>query len=180
MRDERPVLPRFALVVEGAPSGIPGEEASEAPRTHAISRRSTLVGSAAWAHIRIEDAFVSGQHARLLLRDSDLHLDDVGSTNSTQVNGLSVTTRVEIRPGDVVQFADVRCRVESPAGLPETPAPPAEPVEAVPQEDAWRSEALKLPAVHVAGPLPGEPLRFRLKAAAALVAVAILAFWLFR
>ncbi len=175
------VLPRYALLVRNAASAPLGEAAAQPPRSHPISLRATLIGSAAHAHIRLEDPFVSGEHARLLLRDTDLHLDDLKSTNRTLVNGSPITTRIAVRPGDVLQFADVVCRVESLVG-PVAQEPNPEPLreEAPPAAVDAAPEPIRLPAVHRAGPLAGEPLRFRLQVLLWFALAVVLAVLLFR
>lgn len=50
------------------------------------------------------DGFVSQLHARVFRRDKDIFVEDLGSTNGTFVNGKKVTTPVQIRKGDKVQF----------------------------------------------------------------------------
>lgn len=50
-----------------------------------------------------EDSFVSQLHARIFRRDGDLHLEDLGSTNGTYLNGKRITVAAPIRKGDRVQ-----------------------------------------------------------------------------
>ncbi len=173
---ERPVLPRYALLVRNVPSAPLGETAAQPPRRHPISLRDTLIGSAAHAHIRLENPFVSKEHARLMLRDANLHVEDMKSTNHTLVNGSPVTTRIALRPGDALQFADAVCQVESLVGGSDAPLPPLPEAEALPAP-----EPIPLPAVHRAGPFPGEPRRFRLLVLGGVALVAaVLAVLLFR
>lgn len=113
----------FFLVVENAPAGdSPGRTAAP-PSRFELKARETIVGRDPSCAIRIDDLFVSRRHARLLLRGSDLHLDDLGSTNVTRRNGDPVRTRVRLHPGDVLQFASVRARlVEAGPGSAAEPA----------------------------------------------------------
>lgn len=113
----------FFLVVENAPAGdSPGRTAAP-PSRFELKARETIVGRDPSCAIRIDDLFVSRRHARLLLRGSDLHLDDLGSTNVTRRNGDPVRTRVRLHPGDVLQFASVRARlVEAGPGSEMEPA----------------------------------------------------------
>jgi len=155
----RAILPRYALRVENASSGLLGEGAAPPGASYPISLRATLIGSAPHAHIRLENPFISAEHARLLLRDTDLRLEDLKSTNRTLLNGAPVTTRVALHPGDVLQLAEVTCHIESLVGaMPRTSRESA----AEPREEAFLAP-VQLPAVHLAGPLPGEPRRFRLR-----------------
>lgn len=116
----------FLLVVENAPAGdSPGRTAAP-PSRFELKARETIVGRDPSCAIRIDDLFVSRRHARLLLRGSDLHLDDLASTNVTRRNGDPVRTRVRLHPGDVLHFASVRARlVEArPGSRAEPPTSP--------------------------------------------------------
>ena len=187
----------YGLVVENVRSGTTPGERLEPPVRYEIRNRETSIGRSTECAIRLDDMFVSRKHARLVLRDFELHLEDLESTNQSRVNGAPVPTRVRIHPGDVLLFGGARCRVESiadvdaaaaaapeasrtaePAGAGETGEEP--PVAAAPDEAAGE-EALPWPPaapprLHVAGPLPGEPGRTRLRfLAVVVVALAIVA-----
>jgi len=54
---------------------------------------------------------VSRRHARLVFRDGRWVLQDLGSTNGTEVNGIDVG-RCELRPGDEVILGDERLRID--------------------------------------------------------------------
>lgn len=225
MSEGRPgrAAPLYVLVVETAPSGASPGERRKPPARHEILARETVIGRAPAATIRLDDPFVSGEHARLLLRDHALHLDDLGSTNATRRNGDQVRTRVRVVPGDVLEFGGARCRLESadepeerpiPAAGPEPPslvgetaagdwrpgpaaarpvdeAPPPGPAAEPGGERGLSGRALPegappdrgLPRVFIAGPLPGEPRRSRVRAAlwfAAALALAVLVAALLR
>ena len=178
-----PTPGRYALVVENVRSGTTPGERLEPPMRYEIRNRETSVGRSPECAIRIDDIFVSRKHARLVLRDFELHLEDLQSTNQTRVNGAPVPTRVRIHPGDVLLFGGARCRIESTAGADaaasageeatrsgglgageagDTPAAAAGPDEPAARESLpWPPAAP--PRLHVAGPLPGEPGRTRLR-----------------
>jgi pSer/pThr/pTyr-binding forkhead associated (FHA) protein len=61
------------------------------------------VGRAATCSITIDDTYASQLHARLFQRDGALHVEDLGSTNGTYVNGRKVDTPLPIKPGDKVK-----------------------------------------------------------------------------
>lgn len=50
------------------------------------------------------DAFVSGHHAKVIVRDGRVVIDDLGSRNGTVVNGARLTRSHELRIGDRVQI----------------------------------------------------------------------------
>ncbi len=125
-------VPRtYCLIVENATSGNAPGRTTPPPARFELTARETIVGRDPSCAVRLDDLFVSRRHARLLLRGSDLHLDDLASTNVTRRNGEAVRTRVRLQPGDVLHFASVRARLvevspDAPEGPP-IPPPPAEP-----------------------------------------------------
>ena len=205
-----PTRALYELVVENVRSGTTPGERLDPPVRYEIRSRETTIGRAPECTIRLDDMFVSRRHARLVLRDVALHLEDLASTNQSRVNGAPAPTRVRIHPGDVLLFGGARCRIESTGEVEAADrgtAPPApdegrEPeVPARGEEDTgvfaeaagtgeltgettgeeaapWPPAAP--PALHVAGPLPGEPRRTRLRfLAVVVVALAVVAAALF-
>ncbi len=61
------------------------------------------VGRGESCSIRVEDSYVSQQHARLFLRDGSWLVEDLGSTNGTYLNDQRVTSPMPVRPGDLVK-----------------------------------------------------------------------------
>lgn len=191
-----PTPGRYALVVENVRSGTTPGERLEPPVRYEIRNRETSVGRSPECAIRLDDIFVSRKHARLVLRDFELHLEDLESTNQTRVNGAPAPTRVRIHPGDVLLFGGARCRIESTAGADaaasageeatrsdepgageagDAPAAAAGP-DAPAAEESMPWPPAAPPRLHVAGPLPGEPGRTRLRfLAVVVVALAIAA-----
>lgn len=191
-----PTAALYTLVVENVRSGTTPGERLEPPVRYEIRNRETSVGRSPECAIRLDDIFVSRKHARLVLRDFELHLEDLQSTNQSRVNGAPVPTRVRIHPGDVLLFGGARCRIESTAGVDaaasaaeeaarsEEPAGAGEAgdmptVAAGPDEPAGEESMPWPPAapprLHVAGPLPGEPGRTRLRFLAVVVAALAIA-----
>ena len=63
------------------------------------------IGRAARCELALpDDTFLSQLHARLYVQDGQPHLEDLGSTNGTYLNGERVTGTVPLRPGDTVQL----------------------------------------------------------------------------
>jgi pSer/pThr/pTyr-binding forkhead associated (FHA) protein len=50
------------------------------------------------------DAYISGHHAKLTLRDDRILVDDLGSRNGTVVNGTRLTRPHPLRIGDRIQI----------------------------------------------------------------------------
>ncbi len=133
-RSGRRAKSHYALVVETASSGSTPGERRAPPARYEIAARETIIGRAPACAIRIDDAFVSREHARLLLRDLDLHLEDLGSTNETRLDGALVETRVRVRQGSELRLGSAVCRIE---GCPSPPGRKA----AAPGESSGPSEA---------------------------------------
>ena len=175
--------PLYVLVVEGVRSGTAPGERRRPPARYNIENRETVIGRSPGCTVRLDDMFVSRRHARLVLRDRELHLEDLESTNQSRVNGAPVPTRVRVHPGDVLLFGGARCRIETSDSPIEGAAPPVETPEETPgaaDEPAGGATAFEPadtdelsgggadpwlgvtpPRVFVAGPLPGEPGRTR-------------------
>ena len=66
--------------------------------------------------VEIDDPFLSGQHAEILLEAGEWWIRDLGSTNGTLLNGAPVAALTALRPGDIVQFGNVRLQVLARTG----------------------------------------------------------------
>jgi pSer/pThr/pTyr-binding forkhead associated (FHA) protein len=62
-----------------------------------------MIGRSAGCQIVLDDALVSRRHARLLVQDREVVLEDLGSANGVDVNGERVTGRRGLRVGDRLQ-----------------------------------------------------------------------------
>lgn len=76
--------------------------------------RPRLIGSAAEADVRIDDAAFAERHAQLLLRDDAIVLRDLGSAEGSLLNGHPVRDAL-LQPGDQLVFdAHHRFVIEAP------------------------------------------------------------------
>src|SRR5687768_3962361 len=76
-----------------------------------LSEPVIKVGKLASSHLRLEDDSVSRMHAVVEVNGrDDVQLIDLGSTRGTLVNGERIT-KAPLRPGDEINFADVRVMV---------------------------------------------------------------------
>ncbi len=175
----RVVPPLYRLIVDTVESGASVPERRRPPAAYGIEARETVIGRDPAADIRLDDGFVSRRHAVFLLRDHELHLEDLASTNGTRYNGDLVETRIQVRPGDILEFGKALCRIQSAIPAPERVE--EEEPEEEPEEDEERpgepdpdADAAPPPWTLV-GPIAGEPRRARLAAlgAAAVLVVAI-------
>jgi len=68
-------------------------------------RDSLVIGREPSCDIEIPDRQVSRQHARINLTPNGILLEDLGSKNGTQYNGLPMETSVLLADGDIIQIA---------------------------------------------------------------------------
>jgi pSer/pThr/pTyr-binding forkhead associated (FHA) protein len=62
------------------------------------------IGRSASSHIVIDDTYASQQHARVFDTGGSFHVEDLGSTNGTYVNGRKISYPLELRPGDRIKI----------------------------------------------------------------------------
>ncbi len=96
----------WSLVVEKSPVLQAGERFTFIPGIPALAGRS------ADADIHLEDTFVSSKHVLFEPSASGLTVEDLLSTNGTQVNGSDISQPTTLSPGDRVEVGDTIFRVE--------------------------------------------------------------------
>ncbi|MHB1131898.1 MAG: FHA domain-containing protein [Chloroflexota bacterium] len=104
--EERPRVgsgaPRL-VVVEGTAGSLSRGQAF-------VLREATSIGRGPTNALRIEDPFVSTEHALLTTRNGQVWLEDLGSTNGTFVNRRQVDRAAALQAGDVVQVGQVKLK----------------------------------------------------------------------
>ena len=140
--------------------------------THELGEELVTIGRSPDNRIHLDDPSVSGRHAQIHLVGETFHLQDLESTNGTQVNGENITSAV-LHVGDRIVFGKVAAAFESdPHSVPQT-------VPALREQETKPAEFSARPSDFAnASPFPRrrsekDPTRTALFAAAA---VAILAF----
>ena len=75
-----------------------------------INKKTMTIGRTAGNDIQLDDAAVSGKHARIDVEPNeyldghdDVYIQDLNSTNGTQVNGLTVKRHM-LKNGDTLQI----------------------------------------------------------------------------
>lgn len=71
-----------------------------------------IVGRHTDCTIQLDDAFVSGHHARLTCESDAWWVTDLGTRNGTYVNDAAITAPTRLDPGDVLRFGRVRVSVQ--------------------------------------------------------------------
>lgn len=74
---------------------------------------TTSIGRAGDADVCLRTEEVSRQHARIRIGSDGLHIEDLGSSNGTYVNGKRIK-RVKLEPGDEIKFDTERFIVQAP------------------------------------------------------------------
>ena len=72
------------------------------PRTLRLDA-SMVIGRAPEAELRLDDTFVSSQHARIFGRNGSWYVEDLGSTNGTFVNEQKLMAPAMVQPGDSIR-----------------------------------------------------------------------------
>ena len=88
--------------------------------------RDMLVGRHQDADLLLQSADISRRHAALLLKDQQLWVQDLNSSNGTFINDLKIEQETELHDGDILQFASFMFSVLAPvdAELPEIETEP--------------------------------------------------------
>lgn len=77
-----------------------------------IPVRSTIsIGRKEENSIVLVDQHVSGNHAKLFIRNDVLFLEDLNSTNGTKVNGNKINGRVKLYSSDVIMVGNTKFKV---------------------------------------------------------------------
>src|SRR5687767_655613 len=63
-------------------------------------------GRAGSADIHVEDPFASSVHARIFSRNGFMHVEDMGSTNGTYLNGRQLKKAEQLKPSDKIRIGD--------------------------------------------------------------------------
>jgi hypothetical protein len=93
------------LVVVGADESVP-----LAAKVFDLQPASTI-GRDDTCAVTIPDTFVSSTHALLAWRDGKWWIEDLGSTNGTQLNNRGVKTATPVAFNDVIQVGRVRLKL---------------------------------------------------------------------
>lgn len=102
-------MPRLVLLSEGF-----------AGRTYDLKTETTTVGRVSDNAFEIPEASVSSHHAEIVLKDNDVIIRDLGSTNGTFINGEKIT-EATLKPGQILRFGTVELKIDTG----DTPAKPA-------------------------------------------------------
>ena len=83
--------------------------------THELIGDITTIGRAPSNDVVIDNPTVSARHASLTKSPSGYRLKDLGSTNGTQINGISIT-EAELHDGNEIRFGHVTGHFQDATG----------------------------------------------------------------
>ncbi|HYH59188.1 MAG TPA: FHA domain-containing protein [Thermoleophilaceae bacterium] len=76
-----------------------------------VSEGATF-GRGGSADIHVEDPFASSVHARIFTRNGFMHVEDMGSTNGTYLNGRQLRKAEQLKPADTIRIGDSEYRYQ--------------------------------------------------------------------
>ncbi|HEY5495147.1 MAG TPA: FHA domain-containing protein [Candidatus Limnocylindrales bacterium] len=76
----------------------------------------TTLGRDLGCGVVLEDPFASSRHAILTFRGRGWYVEDLGSTNGTLVNGVTVAGGTPLGFGDEIRIGEIRMRLERGLG----------------------------------------------------------------
>lgn len=85
-------------------------------QTWVITTEGLRIGREEGNEIMVDDAAVSRQHARVLMHNGAVWLQDTGSRNGVFVNGDRVPDHRQLKPGDRIMLGAHVFRVDVPSG----------------------------------------------------------------
>lgn len=118
-----------------------------------------VLGRSSECGVLLDSETVSRKHARVSVREGSVFIEDLGSRNGTFVNGRQIAEKVQVKPGDAVQFGDVRFELfQTPPAEARTVIMSQEAVPSPPEQAPRPSPPAPEPSVqHVPPPPPARP-----------------------
>jgi pSer/pThr/pTyr-binding forkhead associated (FHA) protein len=80
-------------------------------RTHELKAERTTIGRVEDNSFQVPDASVSSHHCEILLKGSEVMIQDLGSTNGSFINGERITEAV-LKPSQILRLGQVEIRLE--------------------------------------------------------------------
>lgn len=122
----RPVQQRTQRPIQPRPQGAPQRLQNRAPSVEVLScrpganikigsiipvNRVITLGRKSDNLIVLNDNFASSYHAKLYLRNGEIILEDLNSTNGTYVNQIPIKGKVRLKVNDEIKLGDTILRV---------------------------------------------------------------------
>lgn len=94
-----------------------------AGRSHELTTDRTTVGRVEDNTFQIAEASVSSHHCEIVLKDGQVRIKDLNSTNGTFIDGNQITEGV-LKPGQVLRLGKVELKLEGEAATDSKKAAP--------------------------------------------------------
>lgn len=94
-----------------------------------LIRNQINIGRGEGNTIRLTERNVSRKHAKLLLKNGQIEIEDIQSYNGVWINGTRVKGRSSLRPGDLLEIGDYHLSVQEESADAERNARPSLPSE---------------------------------------------------
>ncbi|MEJ7750848.1 MAG: FHA domain-containing protein [Thermoleophilaceae bacterium] len=82
------------------------------PGTEFDIPQGALLGRTDSAEITVDDPYASSAHARIFPRGDFMHVEDMGSTNGTYLNGRQLRGAERLKVADVIRIGDTEYRYQ--------------------------------------------------------------------
>src|SRR3990167_7355514 len=82
-------------------------EGKEAGREFEFDQDSVIIGRTAECDVILYEAGVSRKHARIVVDDAGIWIEDLGSSNGTKVNGSVIEKKKALKDGDSISMGPV-------------------------------------------------------------------------
>ena len=109
---------------------VPDEGAIISLRTHCrlicegrvveLVNGENMVGRSVECGVRLDSTDVSRRHARIMVQDDAVSIEDMGSTNGTFVNGARIAGAVPLVDGATIAFGSIEAQFHNSAEEPRT------------------------------------------------------------
>ncbi len=106
--------PGYAEVQRGVDAWLVAERGGGLERDERFDLIGGLsIGRSREADVQIDDRYASSVHARLFSREGRHFVEDMNSTNGTELNGAALAGEAELVDGDTIQIGDTVFRFEA-------------------------------------------------------------------
>lgn len=95
-----------------------------AGQSYELKVDTTTVGRVEDNALQIADPSVSSHHCEVLLKDGDVVIRDLNSTNGSFINGEKITETI-LKPGQTLKLGNVELRIDDGSPMPSPSAKPA-------------------------------------------------------
>jgi len=103
-RPPKPVSPKQGRPGRGTPKSLAILEGPLAGQSIPLGAEPLVVGRAPDNAVVLQDDYVSSRHARFFAQDGRWYVEDLGSTNGTQVGGNRIANQVPLHVGTTVRL----------------------------------------------------------------------------